>query len=293
MASSVSLLSSVPDGHGILFNRLILLALSIAALAVDASTYSIYNTRIASTGAHTPSNDSLLVVNGVSLIPSTMSIIWSVTHLLFLARRLLHAHRRNRRHLTPADQGGEGGNLRKAVIHPVWLIVADCHCFALFLVMAVLTGIQVTKWKNGQVDYGSEGTRQVNLGACPTFELATGKLDYWCEPAWNQVVNLSNSGTSILGTLAYVLVELMSFPPSCLLSSCIKRFSHIPYTSVDQLTFILFFLSHSGIHLGRVLYACYDLYLLRRHHYVEGTHSKRCTNDGTADCHSYQTEDVK
>ena len=293
MASSVSLLSSVPDGHGILFNRLILLALSIAALAVDASTYSIYGTRIASTDAHTPSNNSLLVVNGVSLIPSTISIIWSVTHLSLLARRLLHVHRQNRRHPTTADQGGEGWDLRKAVIHPVWLIVADCHCFALFLVMAVLTGIQVTKWKNGQVDYGSQGTRQVDLGACPTFDPATGKLDYWCEPAWNQVVNLSNSGTSILGTLAYVLFDLMPFPPYCLPSSCIRFFSHIPYTSVDQLTFILFFLSHSGIHLGRVLYACYDLYQLRRHRCAERTHSKHCTNDGTADCHSSQTEDAK
>ena len=233
MANSVSLLCSVHDGHGILFNRLILLALSIAALAVDASTYSIYNTRIASTGALTPSDDSLLIVNGVSLIPSTISIIWSITHLSLFARRLLHVHRRNRRHLTTTDQGGERWDLRKAVIHPVWLIVADCHCFALFLVMAVLTGIKVTKWKNGEVDHGSEGTKQVNLGACPTFDPATGKLDYWCEPAWNQVVNLSNSATSILGTLAYVLVELMPFPPYCLPSSCITYFSHIHYTSVD------------------------------------------------------------
>ncbi len=78
----------------------------------------------------------------------------------------------------------------------------------------MLTGVKVTKWKNGQVDYGSEGIRQVDLGACPTFDPATGKLDYWCEQAWNRVVNLSNSGTSILGTLAYVHVYLIPFLPT-------------------------------------------------------------------------------
>ena len=201
MASSVSLLASVPDGHGILFNRLVLLALSVAALAVYATTYTIYNARIASTGAFAPSPDSLLIVNGVSLIPSTISIIWSVIHLSLLAHRLLHAHRRNSRPTT-AEQGTQGSGFRKAVVHPAWLLVADSHCFAFFLVAAVLTGVKVTKWRNGQVEYGSEGVRQVDLGACPTFHPTTGKLDYWCEQAWNRVVDLSNSGTSILGTLA-------------------------------------------------------------------------------------------
>ena len=231
MASSVSLLASVPDGHGILFNRLVLLALSVAALAVYATTYTIYNTRIASTGAFTPSANSLLIVNGVSLIPSTISIIWSVIHLCLLARRLLHAHRRNSRHPTTADQGREGSGFRKAVIHPAWLLVADSHCFALFLVAAVLTGLKVTKWRNGQVEYGSEGIRQVDLGACPTFDPATGKLDYWCEQAWGRVVNLSNSGTSILGTLAYVHFDLSPFPPWCLPSPCLTCPLYIRYIS--------------------------------------------------------------
>ena len=233
MASSASLLASVPKSHSILFNRLVLLALSIAALAVYATTYSIYNTRIASTGAFAPSQDSLLIVNGVSLIPSTISIIWSVTHLSLLARRLLHAHRRNHRHLTTADEGTEARDLRRAVVHPAWLVVADGHCFALFVVAAVLTGVKVTEWKNGKVDYGSEGIRQIDLGACPTFDPATGKLDYWCEHAWNEVVNLSNSGTSILGTLAYVHVYLIPFPPYCLPSSYITFPSHVRYTRAD------------------------------------------------------------
>ena len=203
MANSVSLLASVPDSHGILFNRFVLLALSVAALAVYAATYTIYNTRIASTGAFTPSPDSVLIVNGIALIPSTISIIWSVIHLSLLARRLLHAHRRNSRPIT-AEQSSKESGYRKAVIHPAWLLIADFHCFAFFVVVAVLTGVKVTKWKNGQVEYGSEGVRQVDLGACPTFDPATGKLEYWCEQAWNRVVDLSNSGTSVLGTLAYV-----------------------------------------------------------------------------------------
>ena len=147
MASSVSLLASVPDSHGILFNRLILLALSVAALAVYAATYTIYNTRIASTGAFTPSPDSLLIVNGIALIPSTISIIWSVIHLSLLARRLLHAHRRNSRPIT-AEQSSKESGFRKAVVHPAWLLVADSHCFAFFVVAAVLTGVKVTKWRN-------------------------------------------------------------------------------------------------------------------------------------------------
>ena len=232
MASSASLLASVPNGHGILFNRLVLLALSIAALAVCARTYSIYNTRIESTGAFAPSDDSLLIVNGVSLIPSTISIIWSVTHLSLLARRLLHAHHRNNRHLTTAE-GREARDLRRAVVQPAWLLVTDGHCFALFLVAAVLTGLKAAKWKNGKLDYGSQGTRQVDLGACPTFDPATGKLDYWCEQAWNEVVNLTNSGTSILGTLAYVHVYLSPFPLHCLLSSCLICPCHIRYTRAD------------------------------------------------------------
>ena len=70
---------------------------------------------------------------------------------------------------------------------------------------AVLTGVKVNRWKTGNLDYGSEGTRQVDLHACPTFDPATGKLDYWCGQPWSHVVSLTNSGTSILGTLAYVM----------------------------------------------------------------------------------------
>ena len=231
MATSASLLSSIPDGRGILFNRLIILALSTAALAVYAATYSIYNARVASAGALTPSLDSLLIANGVSLIPSAISIVWSVTHLSLLARRLLHAYRRSCHHLATTEQGRETLGLRRAVVHPAWLLVADGHCFVLFLVVTVLTGLKVTKWKTGKVDYGSEGMRQVNLGACPTLDSATGKLDYWCEQSWDQVVNLSNSGTSILGTLTYVHIYFISLPPHYLPSTHLIFPSHIRYTS--------------------------------------------------------------
>ena len=99
--------------------------------------------------------------------------------------------------------------------------------------MAVLTGQEASKWKAGKVPYGSEGTRQVDLGACPTFDPATGMLDYWCEQAWNDVVNLSNSGTSILGTLAYVYVYLIPYPPCYLPPSDLIFALDIHYTGTD------------------------------------------------------------
>lgn len=283
MARSTSLLASVPDGYGILFNRLIVLALSVAALAVYAATYTLYNARIESTGGHAPSHNTVLTANGLSLVPSAISIVCSIIHLSFLGCRLVRAHRRNGRPHEETDS--------RAVVHPIWLLLADFTCFALFVVAAVLTGVKSTKWKNGKVDYGSEGTRQVDLHACPTFDPVTGKLDYWCEPAWNQVVNLTNSGTSIMGTLAYVFVYLLLFPPTISYLPTDISFPYPPYkrklANIDPR-----FPSHSGIHFTRFLYACYDLYLLRRHHWG-GTHAKHCEDGKTADCHSNQTDEVK
>ena len=284
MARSTSLLASVPDGYGILFNRLILLALSIAALAVYAATYSLYNARIASTGGHAPSHNTILTANGLSLVPSAISIVCSVTHLSLLGRRLVRARRRSSRPHEMTDT--------RAVIHPIWLLLADCTCFTLFVVAAVLTGVKATKWKNGKVDYGSEGTRQVDLHACPTFDPVTEKLDYWCEQAWNQVVNLTNSGTSIMGTLAYVFFPLILFPPTISYFPTDISFLYPPHkrrlANIDPR-----FPSHSGIHFTRFLYACYDLYLLHRHHCTGGTHPKHCADDKTADCYSHQTDEVK
>ena len=277
MARYSSLLASVPDGYGIVFNRLIILALSTATLAVYAATYSIYNARVASTGGLAPSHNSPLTANGLSLVPAAISIVWSVTHLSLLARRLVRSHRRN-------SSPHEGTDSR-AVVHPIWPLLADCTCFVLFVVAAVLTGVKVTKWRNGKVEYGSEGTRQVDLHACPTFDPATGKLDYWCGQAWNQVVNLTNSGTSIMGTLAYVSVHLMLFSPT--ISFLYPSYKH-KLANIDPL-----FPSLSGIHLVRLLYACYDLYLLQRHHCTGGTHAKYCADDKTTDCHSHQAEEVK
>ena len=239
MAKAESLLYSVPDAHGILFTRPILLTLSVAALAVYAATLSIYNTRIASTGALAPSHDSPLIVNGVTLIPSTISTVWSITHLFLLARRLLHAHRQNSRGLATAHEGREPWDGRRPVVNPGWLLVVDGVCWVFFLVTAILTGVEANKWKAGKVDYGSEGTRQVDLGACPTFDPTTGMLDYWCEQAWNEVVSLSNSGTGLLGTLAYVHVHFCPFPSRCLSPSHLMSTFDIQYTTADQLTFYL------------------------------------------------------
>lgn len=223
MSKPTSLLSNVPDAYGILLIRPILLTLSIATLVVYGLTLRIYHTRIAPTGALAPPYDSpLLTINVVTLIPSAISTIWSITHLSLLTHRLLHTYRwrSNSRGLARAPVDDEGGRetsrdglSSKAVVHPGWVLLADSVCWAFSLEMAVLTGEEAAKWKTGQVTvYGSEGsiTRQANLGACPTLDPATGRIDYWCESAWNDVVSLSGSGTSILGTLAYVFVVLAS-----------------------------------------------------------------------------------
>ena len=285
MARSTSLLASVPDGYGILFNRLIVLALSIAALAVYAATYTIYNARIESTGGHAPSHNTVLTANGLSLVPSAISIACSVIHLSLLGCRLVRAHRRNGRPHEETDS--------RAVVHPIWLLLTDFTCFALFVAAGVVRGVKSRKRKNGKVDYGSEGTTQVDLHTCPTFDPVTGKLDYWCEPAWNQVVNLTNSGTSIMGTLAYVFVYLILFPATIsLFPTTYISFAYPPHkrrlTNIDPR-----FPFHSGIHFTRFLYACYNLYLLHHHRCTEGTHVKYCANDKPADCHSHQTDEVK
>ena len=203
----MSLLYTVPDAHGILIVRLTLLVLSIAAVVVGAITLSTYDSRVASTGALTPSGHYPLVVNAVSLIPSAISIVWSITHLSLLARRLLQTHHRNQAGLTTPGKEREAfaADRSTAVVHPGWVLATDTACWVFFLVVSVLTGIQAANWKSGQVYYGSEGTRQVDLTACPTFDQTTsGVLDYWCEQAWGEVVDLTTSSTSILGTLTYV-----------------------------------------------------------------------------------------
>jgi len=240
MSKPASLLSSVPDAYGILLIRPILLTLSIAALVVYGVTLRIYHTSIAPTSALAPPHDSpLLTINVVILIPSAISTIWSITHLSLLAHRLLHTYRwrSNSRGLAPAADDDEGGReasrdgaSSKAVVHPGWVLLADSVCWAFFLVMAVLTGQEVAKWKKGQVTvYGSEGstTRQANLGACPTLDSATGRIDYWCESPWNDVVSLSSSGNGILGTLAYVFVVLASIRLSISLPLPAFVFSHL------------------------------------------------------------------
>ena len=206
MARTAYLLSTIPDAYGILFNRVIMIILSVAAIIVYALTLSIYNARIAPIGAFAPSRSSVLAVNWISLIPSIISTVLSLTHLSLLTRRFLQAHRRYARGLASTDEARETWSERKRVIHPGWLSVADGVCWAFFLAMAVLTGWHSGRWKSGLVRYGAGGaTRQVNLNACPTFDSATGKIDYWCEPAWDDVVGMTSSSTGIVGTLTYVI----------------------------------------------------------------------------------------
>ena len=141
MAQPAPLLSTVHDAYGILFNRPILLVLSLAAIGVYASTLSIYETRVASTGALAPPRGSALVVNWVALIPSIISSVFSITHLSLLTRVLIRAHRRKSRGLASADEVIQPWERRRQVIHPGWLLMADGVCWAFFLTVAVLTGV--------------------------------------------------------------------------------------------------------------------------------------------------------
>jgi hypothetical protein len=203
MSKPTSLLGSVPASYAILFVRTILLILSIAGIIVYAISISVYNNHVAPVGALAPprGSSSILAINIVTVVATVLSTIWSFVHLGFLARRLRETHSRGRRR--NSNGGEEWSSSGKPVIHPRWVVLADTICWAWFIAMAVLTGTEASRWQDGTVEaYGSPGTRHVNLKACPTLDPLSGKIDYWCLSEWTKFVNLSQSGTSILGTLA-------------------------------------------------------------------------------------------
>ena len=203
MSKSPSLFASVPTSYAILVVRTILLILSIAGTIVYAISISVYNNHIAPVGALAPPRGSsgILAINIVSVVATVISTIWSFIHLGFLAQRLRETHSRGRRR--NSNGGLEWSSTGKPVIHPRWVLLADTICWTWFIAMAVLTGTEVSRWQDGKVKaYGFPGTRQVNLKACPTFDSVSGNMDYWCLSDWNKFVDLSSSGTSILGTLA-------------------------------------------------------------------------------------------
>jgi hypothetical protein len=197
---------STPGTHAVIFSRVVIFALSTTALALFATTLHIYNTQVAPAGTQPRLNDSLLITNAVPFIPLAFSIAWSVTQLALLARRVRRAHRRNRRGLGAADAEKEARDRGRPLVHPGWDVGIDCLCGVLLVVAAALTGVEVGKWRIGELDDGSGGTVHVNLKTCPSFDPTTGVLDYWCGDAWNQLVNLTFDGMNIMGPLAYVLV---------------------------------------------------------------------------------------
>lgn len=214
----MNLFRPIAEAYGILFVRTILFILAIATVVIEAVTISIYNKRVASSpGILAPPSSSShhypLVINAVSLIPSLFSVIWSLAYLIIITRRLIQTHHRRREDSSSsssaANEACNGGRRRSntvAVLHPGLVISLDTISWIFFLVMAVLTGTQASNWKSGQVPTGSEGaTTQVILSACPTFDQSTGVLNYWCDsPSWGEVVELTTSATSLLGTLTYV-----------------------------------------------------------------------------------------
>jgi hypothetical protein len=204
MANLSYLFYSAPRAGGILVSRLIILALSTTALALFATTLHVYKTSSAPTDSLAPLNDSLLVTNAVPIVPLTISIVWSITQLTLLTRRILRMYRRNSGGLATVGEEKEARDRETALVYPGWDVGVDFLCWVFLVVVTVLTGVEVGNWKAGQLGDGSGGTRQVDLKACPSFDPTTGMLDYWCGQAWNRLVDLTSDGMNIMGTTAYV-----------------------------------------------------------------------------------------
>lgn len=222
MAKTPSRRCSDPDAYGVIPVRTGILILDIAAIAIYAVSISTYNNRVF--GPHVPSGKYYpLVVNAVSLVPSCISALWSIIHLSLLGRGICCL----RRQRGPADSGNGAQNSRRAAVNPAWVLVVDIGCFIFFLVVTVLTSIRASNWKSGKVPYEVQGTgviTQVDLNSCPSIDEPSGTLAYWCEPAWNKVVDLTSAGTAILGTLTYVP---FTWPLT-------RPFSHFSRTSSSQ-----------------------------------------------------------
>jgi hypothetical protein len=193
-----------PRAGSILVSCVIVLVLSTAALAVFATTLHIYKTNIAPTDSFEPSNNKILVTNAVTIVPLTILIVWSIIQLTLLARRIRRSYRRSSGSLAAVGEEDETRERQTVLVHPAWEVGVAFLCGVFLIVVSVLTGAEVAHWRAGRLDDGSGGTRQVNLAACPSFDPATGMLDYWCGQAWNRLVNLTNSGQSILATTSYV-----------------------------------------------------------------------------------------
>ena len=198
------LLLSAPRGHQILFSRIVILGLSAAGLGLFATSLSIYNTSIAGRDSVAPVNEGIRIVTALSITATTISILWSIFHLALLARRMLHAYRRHSRGLATAGGGDEAWDEQRPLVHPGWEIVIDLLCWALLLVATVLVGTEWNRWKRGNLSNGLRGTNQVDLAACPTFDPATGMLNYWCGHAWNSLLFSMFNGQNVMAPTAYV-----------------------------------------------------------------------------------------
>lgn len=207
MARFNQLFSSYPNATYILVNRFITLALSITPLALFASSLDTYNNHVAPTSPLAPPHNSLIVINSLALTVCTLSTLWTTFHLALLARRMRQT---NLRINAGAATAGVNNHDQSPLIHPIWEIIVDLKCWAFLVVMSVLTGIEANNWRRGQVAYGSEGTKQVDLGACPTSGSTPGAMDdYWCGHAWNQVYNSTNIGMEFMAVAAYASIFLL------------------------------------------------------------------------------------
>ncbi|MCJ1231416.1 hypothetical protein MMC12_008093 [Toensbergia leucococca] len=195
------LLSSPPDAKYILINRFITLALSVTPLALFASSLDTYINHVVPTSPLASPHNTLIVINTLALIACALSSLWTTFHLALLARRMRQTYLWINANAATA---GFNNHDSSPLIHPLWEIIVDSKCWAFLVVMTVLTAIEANNWRSGQVEYGSEGMKQVDLRACPTFASTPAEMmDYWCGHAWNKVYNATNIGMEFMAVTAY------------------------------------------------------------------------------------------
>ena len=205
MANIASLCSRPPHAPRIFLDCLLTLSLSLTCIALFATSVSLYNTKISPNDGLAPLNHTLLITNSVPIVPLTISLLWSITQLSLLTRRVLHNYRKNSTGIaTVGDTIAEEHDRKRRLVHPGWEVAIDLVCWVLMAVACGFVGTEIAKWKSGDMDDSIGNTKKINLKACPIIDPATGQLEYYCSHSWKRLVDLTMDGLNVMATNAYV-----------------------------------------------------------------------------------------
>lgn len=180
-------LNTTYHGHHIFGTRILIFVMSALSLSFWAYTLSIYNSRIAPTDGLSALDDSLLTINSLPIIPLTISILWTLTHLLILLRR--------------AFLWGPTQSQPRPLVHPGWEVGIDGIIWVFMTVTTVLGGTELYRWRTGDEDWGIGGHKHVNLADCPIINTTTGLLEYYCTKDWNNLMKFQNVALSLMGSV--------------------------------------------------------------------------------------------